>query len=314
MTLSRPAYFALVLTFCLLWASAFSVTKFVLPVSPPLLFLGIRFLVAGAILVGVAAIRGELRAAVHGRIPWAALLGLGLLNQALYQGLSWEGMRSTSAGLATIIVSTNPILIAVVAAPMLGERLGARRLLGLLLGLGGVAFIVRDRIAVGESWHGVAFLAGALAAMVAGTIAFKRMHPSIPLAVSVGAQQLGAGAVLLATGLLTEDRGRVILGTQYALTMAWFVLAISVGALMLWFFLLRRGSAGSASALHFLIPPIGLLINWATLGERVGLIDLIGVVPVVLGIWLATRPARPRTEAALAPEGTAAPAVASCRA
>ena len=72
--------------------------------------------------------------------------------------------------------------------------------------------------------------------------------------------------------------------------MAWCVLVMSIGALLLWFWLLRNGSATSASALHFLIPPTGLAISWAVLGEPVSPFDLLGVIPVALGIWLATRP------------------------
>ena len=64
----------------------------------------------------------------------------------------------------------------------------------------------------------------------------------------------------------------------------------SVGALLLWFWLLRRGSASNASALHFLIPPMGLAMSWGILGEPVSAFDLIGIIPVGLGIWLATRP------------------------
>ncbi len=73
--------------------------------------------------------------------------------------------------------------------------------------------------------------------------------------------------------------------------MAWCVLVMSIGALLLWFWLLRNGSASSASALHFLIPPIGLAMSWLVLGETISPSDLLGVVPVALGIWLATRPA-----------------------
>jgi drug/metabolite transporter (DMT)-like permease len=71
--------------------------------------------------------------------------------------------------------------------------------------------------------------------------------------------------------------------------MAWQIGVVSVGALMLWFLLLRRGSAGSATALHFLMPPVGLIMGWAILNEPLSGIDLLAIVPIALGIWLATR-------------------------
>jgi drug/metabolite transporter (DMT)-like permease len=70
--------------------------------------------------------------------------------------------------------------------------------------------------------------------------------------------------------------------------MAWFVFVVSIGSFLLWFLLLRQGSASAASSLHFLMPPLGLVMSWAVLGERLEVLDLLGVVPVAIGIRLAT--------------------------
>lgn len=284
---SRFRYFAAVLLFCVAWSSAFPSAKLAIATSPPALFQGIRFLATAAILLGYALWRGDLR----GRVPWGQLAMLGLLNQAGYQGLAWQGMSTVSAGLATIIASLNPILIAVVAAPLLGERLHARKIAGLLLGFAGAVYVVRHRIvANGEDPAGVLLVVGALLSMVAGTLAFKRMAPQATLPVAVGVQVLSAGAVLLVLGLLFEDRRAVVYGAQYWLVMAWFVVVVSIGAFLLWFWLLRTGSASNASALHFLMPPLGLGMSWLALGERVSASDWLGVAPIGVGIWLAPRP------------------------
>jgi drug/metabolite transporter (DMT)-like permease len=285
--MSRPLYLSLVGLFVLTWSSAFVATKFAVAVSPPTLFLGIRFLLAGALLLAWAGARGEL----GGRIPWLTLAWLGVLNQGGYQGLAWNAMaQPLSSGLANVIASTAPIVVAALAVPLLGERLTPRRILGLALGFAGVAFLVRHRIAVtGESALGVALMIGSLAAMVAGTIAFKRVSPAAPLMVVVGAQQLAAGAALLPLGLTIEDPAAMTVGVQFLAAMAWQIGVVSVGALMLWFLLLRRGSAGSATALHFLMPPVGLIMGWVILNEPLGAIDLLAIVPIALGIWLATR-------------------------
>lgn len=203
-------------------------------------------------------------------------------------------MRTNSAGLATVIGSLNPIVIAACAAPLLGERLDGRKTLGLVLGLAGALFVVRNRIALGESAAGVIFFAFGLISMVAGTLAFKKMAPRTSLAVTVGAQQFAAGVTLLTVGAATERLGDIDAGPLFWGTMAWFVLVVSVGALMLWFFLLRRGTASAASSLHFLMPPIGLLMSWAAIGEQPHWLDLLGVIPVAAGIILVTRTATAR--------------------
>ncbi len=281
-----PLYWFLVLLFCLSWSSAYPTAKLAIAVSPPMLFLGVRFVIAAMLLMGYAAIRREFR----GPIPWGGLTILGLLNLAGYQGLFWEAMRTESAGMAVVVGSLVPILTAACAAPLLGERLTWAKFAGLLLGMGGAIFVVRNRLAMGEDPGGTLYLVAGLVAMTAGTILFKKLAPATTLSVAVGVQQLAAGLALLAIGLATEDPRRIMPGPAYVLTMLWFVLVVSVGAMMLWFLLLRSGTATAATSLHFLMPPLGLLMTWAVLGETLHPSDLLGVVPVALGIWLATRP------------------------
>ena len=289
-----PLYWVLVLLFCLSWSSAYPTAKLAISVSPPLLFLGVRFLLAAVLLLAYAAYREQLR----GPIPWLALAVLGLLNQAGYQGLFWEAMRTETAGMAVVVGSLVPILTAACAAPMLGERLTLSKGAGLLLGMSGAIFVVRNRLAMGEDAVGLMYLVAGLVAMTAGTILFKKLAPATSLPVAVGVQQLAAGLALLVIGIATEDPAQITPDPTYALAMAWFVLVVSVGAMMLWFLLLRAGTATAASSLHFLMPPLGLLMTWAVLGERLHPSDLLGIVPVALGIWLATRPDRPPKEAA----------------
>lgn len=286
----RMPYALLVMCFCLSWSSAFPAAKFAISSCPPELFLGMRFLLAAILLLGFAAARGELR-----NLPWWQLAVLGLLNQAGYNGLAWAGMQSVSAGLAVIVASLNPILVAALAAPLLGERITARKLLGLALGLAGAAFIVRGRIVLGESGAGVVLLFGSLGSMVAGTLLFKKWAPTASLPAVVGVQQGAAGLALLAIGLCAGDAARLRPDPIFWLSMAWFVLVVSLAAFLLWFALLGRGSAAQASALHFLMPPMGMLMSWAALGEALHLWDMLGIAPVAAGIWLVTRSdARPR--------------------
>jgi drug/metabolite transporter (DMT)-like permease len=72
-------------------------------------------------------------------------------------------------------------------------------------------------------------------------------------------------------------------------SMAYMIVAVSMGGYYLWFMILGRASATSASALHFLMPPLGLLFGWLVLSEPVSWLDLLGIVPIAFGIWLATR-------------------------
>ena len=97
------------------------------------------------------------------------------------------------------------------------------------------------------------------------------------------------GVVLIVLGLaMGENFQQFVPGALLVETMLWFVFVVSIASFLLWFFLLRRGTAAAASSLHFLMPPLGLLMSWGLLGEPLHPIDLLGVIPVAIGIRLAT--------------------------
>lgn len=284
---NKFAYSALLLAFVLLWSSAFAAGKFALQVSPPMLFLGVRFFLAGILMIGFAFATGSYRPL--GPNAWGRLALLGIVNQAGYQGLAWIAMGTVSSGLAAVITSMNPIFIAMLAVPMLGEALSFRRAAGLVLGICGVVIVVNSRITVsGEDVGGILIMAVSLTSMVVGSVLFKKWKVDAPLSIAIGGQFVSAGVLLLVVGGLTEDWTQIVWGQQYVLVMAYIVVAVSIGGVGLWFFLLTHGSASSASALHFLMPPFGLMYGWFLLDEFVALGDLIGIVPIAIGIWLAT--------------------------
>ena len=278
----------LIALFCLIWSSAFTAAKFALPDCPPLLLLASRFLAAGAILLGLAALAGRLEWPDRRAIwSWAVL---GALNSALYLGLSYAGMRTVSSAFTAVLISANPLLTALVASPVLGERLSPLKLGGLLLGMIGVAIVLRSRLAGGaEDWHGTLLVLGGLVALVAGTILFKKLKPDGDLWTGTAIQSLSAGILLLPVALATERIADIRLTPALIGGWSYLVIAASIGGRLLWFRLLQTKTATEASTLHFLMPPLGLAFGWLLFREPVGLIDCLGIVPIAIGIAMVTR-------------------------
>jgi drug/metabolite transporter (DMT)-like permease len=278
----------MIAAFCVSWSSAFAVAKVALADCPPLLLLMARFLLAGTIILGAAVVlRKSWRLA---RRDLAVLALLGVANNALYLGLNYVGMASISAGLSALIVSANPVLTAVAAAVVLGERMTWRKATGLLLGVAGVAFIVEHRIVGGaDSATGIALTVAALVAMVGGTILFKRLKPQGSLMLGNGVQNLAGGLALVPIAFTIESVGDVVPSWRLVAALAYLVLVVSVFTFLLWFHLLTVSGATAASAYHFLMPPLGVLFGWLLLDERVAWPDLLGIIPVAIGIYLVTR-------------------------
>jgi drug/metabolite transporter (DMT)-like permease len=276
--------------FCLLWSFAFVAGKIGVTDCPPLILLAARFSLAGILILGASAFRSE-----GWQLSWreaAIFVILGIANNALYLGLGYTGLKSVSAGLGGLIVSANPVFTAALAAMFLGEVLTWRKVVGLLLGIAGVAFIVWHRMSVGtDSLHGILFTLASLASIVAGTILFKLFAPKGSLWIGNGIQNIAAGIVLTPIAFTFADASEIVPSLRLVLAFSFLVLGGSILAYFLWFNLLKVCGATAASAYHFLMPPLGMLFAWMVLGEHLSSRDLLGILPVAFGIYLVTRPA-----------------------
>jgi drug/metabolite transporter (DMT)-like permease len=290
---SRPSFNALPLyigLFCLLWSFAFVAGKTGVTYCPPLILLAARFLLAGILILGISALRRD-----EWSLSWrdvAVFAVLGVANNALYLGLGYTGLQTVSAGLGGLIVSANPIFTAVLAAMFLGEALTWRKVAGLLFGIIGVALIVWHRIAIGtDSLHGILFTLASLVSIVAGTILFKLFAPKGNLWLGNGVQNIAGGLAVTPFALTLSSVHDIVPNMQLLGAFAFLVLGGSILAYLLWFHLLKTCGATAASAYHFLMPPLGMLFAWMVLGEHIESRDLLGIIPVALGVYLVTRPA-----------------------
>ena len=291
---SLPLY---IVVFCLLWSFAFVAGKIGVTYCPPLILLAARFSLAGILILGITALRGE-RWSLSLRDTLVFAL-IGVANNALYLGLGYTGLKTVSAGLGGLIVSANPVFTAVFAALLLNEQLTWRKIVGLVLGIAGVGLIVWHRMSVGtDSLHGILFTLASLASIVAGTILFKLLAPKGSLWIGNGVQNIAAGIVLIPFALTLSNVSDIVPNWQLLGSFVFLTLGGSVLAYVIWFHLLRVCGATAASAYHFLMPPLAMMFAWIVLGEHVAARDLLGIIPVALGIYLVTRPAAAATATA----------------
>ncbi|TCK28583.1 drug/metabolite transporter (DMT)-like permease [Ancylobacter aquaticus] len=287
----------LVALFCVLWSSAFAGAKLALADCPPLILLSVRLLLAGSIMLALAPLwdsdarRRDLPPIRRRDI--LALIGIGILNNAVYLGLNWTALTFTSSAYTAVLTSCLPLLVALGAGPLLGERMNVAKWAGIALGLIGVVIVLRSRLAgAHETLAGTLLIGGGVTALAAGTLAFKYFAPRGGVWSGNAVQCLAGGLALIPVALATESAGDIRLTANLVGGLAFLVIAVSIGGYGLWFYLLTRASATAASSLHFLMPPLGLFFGWLLLGEAVPPLDILGIVPIALGIWLVTRPAK----------------------
>lgn len=292
-------FYVLGVIFCTLWSSAFIAAKFGLTVSPPLTQLSIRFLFAGLLLCLFMIILKKSWPNNLGDI-WTGI-ALGLLNNALYLGLFFVAMQTITAGLSALIAALTPLVTVILARPFLGERITLRAIGGVGLGLLGAIIVLSGRLGPlfgsadnGESSGGFEDPFGvilgfcAMVCLSLGTILFRKRGAQCDLFVLNTIQTLASGIALLPLALLFEDWGSIVFNHVFFLSTGYLAIMLSIIALVIWFRMIQIGGAGPASAFHFLNPGIGMLFGFAILGEPLAWLDLIGLIPIVVGIILVT--------------------------
>ena len=271
-----------------LWSAAFVPSRVLSRAAPPLSILWIRFLIAGGLLLlGVAAARLPLP---RDRKTWVQIALVGIAGNCGYLGATYLAMRHLSAGMGAIIASVNPLLLALLAPRLLGEPLTRRKLLGLVLGFSGVVIAMQARAGTQSARPQDVLLAlsGVLASVIS-TILYKRIrtHPH-PLVLNA-LQLSSAGLVMLPIALVAEGPPRIPWTPSIVGSLAFLVVVLSVGASMLWFWILRHGEASRVSAFYFLTPVFGLGLGALLLGERLVPLDGLGLAVICAGLWLAMR-------------------------
>lgn len=275
--------------FVLIWATGFIVARLIAPHAEPLTFLCLRYVLTIAVF-GAASV--ALRAAWPPTArAWRDALVAGVLLQGLYLGgVFWSVRHGLPAGISALIVGLQPLLTAALSWPLLRERVGPRRWVGIVLGfLGAVGVLVPSLGAAGQvPAAAVLVCLGAMAGITLGTVWQKRTAATVDLRTNVAVQFIGALAVTAPVALLTEDL-RFDGSWQAWAGLLWAVFGLSVGAITLFLLLIRRGAVAGVASLLYLVPPVAALMAYLGFGERLEPVQIAGMVLAALGVAVASR-------------------------
>lgn len=274
------------LVFVFLWSTGFIGAKLGLPYAEPMTFLEIRFLLVAALLLPLCWIS---------KAPWPAprvagrMAVSGALLQAGYLGGVFASIHhGMPAGVSALITGLQPLLTAVLAGALLAERLTPRQWLGLLFGLAGVVLVVWESMKTAElPLLAVGLSALALVSISLGTVWQKRHGGAVDLRSGAALQFIAAAVVLAPFALL--EKGPVIWTGELVFALAWLVLVLSLGAIFLLLYLIRRGAATQVASLFYLVPPSTALMAWPLFGETYSLLAAAGMGLAMLAVWLVMR-------------------------
>jgi drug/metabolite transporter (DMT)-like permease len=279
--------------FVLLWSTGWISARYIVGTVEPLTFLVWRFGLSALVLAALVQATG----AGWPRRPreFAHMLFSGVLIQALYLGAVWWAVaHGVPTGVSGLIAALQPIFTALLAPAILGEIISRRQWGGILLALAGIALVLSPKLtglsadALRLAAVPIAINVMGMAAVTLGSFYQKRFIPTAHLLTSTTFQNVGALCAILPIAMLTETL--VMRWTPVTIAvMAWSVVGLSIGATMLFFWMIRRGAVSRAASLIYLIPPAVAVEAYLLFGEQLVPLQMAGLVVTVIGVALAMK-------------------------
>ena len=286
----------------LIWGTTYLGIRVVNETLPPLLAAGIRFVIAGGALYLWSIRRGDREGDRPGAAQWRAALIVGaLLLVGGNGGVVWAE-RTVPSGVVALIIALVPLWMALFDRISLRSQLGARTVIGLMLGFAGTALLVGQGVDAGSfDLRGAMFAFGASIAWASGSLYSRRAPlPARPL-VGNGMQQLVGGALLLLVATLVGELGDVHpeeFSTASILALGYLIVFGSLIAFTSYLWLLRTARTSLVATYAYVTPVVAVFLGWLILDEPVGLRTIVAAAVIVVAVALIVSAGGARREEA----------------
>jgi drug/metabolite transporter (DMT)-like permease len=290
MRLSKMAIALAPVLFVLLWSTGFIGARYGLPYIEPLTFLAVRMAFVVLVLGSIALIW---------RAPWPALgeaghsLAAGLMVHGLYLGGVFTAIsQGVPAGISALIPGLQPILTSTIANRFMGETVTRMQWFGLALGLAGVALVLHDRTMLATATP-LGWVASVLSliGITLGALYQKRFCGNIDWRTGNLIQYIGAGTVF-AFGSFAFETRVIHWSGELVFAIAWLVIVLSLAAVGLMYWLIRRSAATGFASLFYLVPVVTALMAYMLFGEKLDAVSAAGVVICAAGVVIVNRGGR----------------------
>jgi drug/metabolite transporter (DMT)-like permease len=296
---SRGYVWAALATVYLIWGSTYLAIRVMVETIPPLLGAGLRFALAGSLLLAWLMARGG-RSAV--RVPRRSLAATAVAGALLLfggNGLVTVAERHFPSALAALVIASVPLWVVVLRA-VTGEHVPRTTLAGVLLGFGGVALLLvpggRPEGADGAS---ALVLVLAAACWAGGAFASTKLPLPDDLLVSAAWQQLLAGGAMVLAGILAGEGDRLAgLSADSLWALAYLTVAGSLLAFTAFAWLLRHAPISLVATYAYVNPVVAIALGAAILGERLTATTGIGAAIIVASVAAVVAARRPTPEGA----------------
>jgi drug/metabolite transporter (DMT)-like permease len=267
----------------LFWTSGYIVGALATAHTPALTVSFWRLLVATPLmcLIALAAGAGWPRGR---QLGWVVLTGL-LLQAVQFSGVYTALEVGVPAGLVALLAGTSPVLVAVGGSLFFDEQLTRRQWVGSAIGVLGVVFAVGDEMQGALTVGGLLLALLGVAGLASGTL-LQRFRVGSVDPRSANTIQLAASATFMAVVAAIGPGFSVPITYAALAPIVWLTLGLSIAAIMLFFWLLRRQKGGEATSFLYVVPSLTAIASVPILGESLNPGVVIGLALSLVGVSL----------------------------
>ena len=276
--------------FAILWSSASVATKFGILSVSPLILANIRFFIAGLLLLGFSYLFFKEKAY---RLPtkeeFVKLSIFGLLNTTVYLGLYVYAMKYTAAGIGSLAVSSNPLIIALLSGWIIKRKPSNKEWIAIVISMLGIATATYPLLKNNTtSILGLTILLVSMISVSFASVYYAKVKWVLPNLLINGWQVLLGGIFLLPFTFTFSDFSNAQLDMNFWLSVAWLSIAVSIFGLICWFYLLKIDTVRAALWL-FLCPLFGFLFARLLMHEPISWFTCLGTLLVLAGLFIGQR-------------------------
>jgi drug/metabolite transporter (DMT)-like permease len=283
--------------FVLLWSTGFTGIRYGIPYAPPFTFIAIRMAFASVLLALISLAITRHFKYDKATIGKSALVGL-TIHGAYLGGCFYGVKQGMPAGITALICSLQPVLVSVFSSLFFGEKLTHRKWLGLSLGLAGLILVIAPKLE--GSGDQALPTAGVIAVFIAllggtsGTLLQKKFGSGVEVLSGTSWQYVATGILMGSLALIFEGEQSITWNASFIFSLIWLIVALSIGAILILYFLLARSSASSVSSLYYLVPAVTAVEAYFLFGEKIGLVTAVGTLVTIVGVALVVAQGRAR--------------------
>lgn len=280
------------LLFAILWASATPATKFAVHSVDPFLLTCIRFLFVGAVMLGYGFISRKNPLERPSRKQFGQLFILGLLNITVYMTGFLVAIKTVSAGLISLVMATNPLVLVFLSAIFLKRKLTTAEIIGSMIAVSGLVIAAVPNLRESHATLvGIVALVLGIMALSFGSIYFSKTGMTLSR-MTVNMWQIIFGALLFIPVVsLNYEHNFLIPDLNFFLSIGWLAFPVSIVAYILWLKLLHKDPV-KAGLWMFLTPVLGYSMAVVILHEPLTAYGVAGAVLVVAGLFYSRRKPR----------------------